>query len=217
MIIRTAVDDENNLALSGVTVRVCSVVDPGCLVPLTEGQTDAAGVATLVLDTGRHVPPLSAFLDYHKDGLQDLVVLFNTPPLVQAPPVFALGGRPGFDGVAVVLHADGHWSDVSTGTTHDPTRAQVLLFLRDCNNELARNDQPLRGVLVVTWPDRDGQTSTTIDHVHGSALAVNLPVTPGAEITRAVAWESSSHRFIGTASFVVRPDTLTITTLVPTP
>jgi hypothetical protein len=217
MIISTAVDDENRGPISGATVRLCSLVDPMCLLPLAEGQTGDAGVATLVLDTSTHVPPLSVFLDYHKDGLQDLVVLFNTPPLVEAPPVFALGGRPGFDGVAVVLHADGHWSDLGTGTTHDPTRAQALVFVRDCNNEPAGRDQELRGVLVVTWLDRDGQTSTTMDLANGSALAANLPVDPSAGITRVVAWEASSQRFIGTANLVVRSDTLTITSLAPTP
>ena len=115
IIIKTAVDDENNVPVSGVTVRACSLADPTCRVPIGSGFTDDTGVAALAA-SDRYVPPLSVFLDYHKQGFQDLVVVFNTPPLVQAP-VFAVGGRTGFDGVAVGLHADGHWSDGSTGTT----------------------------------------------------------------------------------------------------
>jgi hypothetical protein len=216
MTINTAVDDESNIPISGATVRVCSLVDPMCLVPLTSGQTDDTGVAALVVDTAKYVPPLALFLDYHKEGFQDLLVLFNTPPLVQAP-FFVTSGRSDFDGVAIALHADGHWSDASTGTTYDPTRAQVLVLVRDCNDLPAGNSQPLRGLLTVTWPDRDAQTRTAVDAANGSALAVNLPVNPAAGITRVVVFEAASLRFIGTASLAVRPNTLTVTSLVPTP
>src|SRR4029077_5548865 len=131
------------------------LADPSCLVPLATGTTDSAGETSLVVNTFDHVPPLAVFLDYHKEGFQDLLMHYNSPPIVQTPPYAPASSRVNFDGVAVTLQTDGHWSDEVTGTTYDPTRAQVILRLWDCNRLLA-------GGVAVTWRDRDEQTKTLV-------------------------------------------------------
>jgi hypothetical protein len=204
--IKTAVDDDMGTPISGATVRVCSMADPRCLLPLATGTTDSAGETALVVDTYQHVPPLAVFLEYHKQGFQDLLMHYNTPPLIQTPPLTPAGGRLNFDGVAVKLQTDGHWSDDQTGTTYDPTRAQVLLVLFDCNGVWTEG-------VAVTWLDRDEQTKTL---EIGSGV-VNLPVNPATGITRVLLTEPASGRLVGTANLVVRPDTLSFSALVPTP
>jgi hypothetical protein len=188
--------------LAGATVRVCSLSDPKCALPLTTGKTDDSGEATLTIDTSLYRPPLSVFLEYRKQGYMD-TLMHILPPLATD-----------LDVGHVVLwdqKANLETTVANLGARYVPARANLGVSVNDCNG------QPAIKKTALTWLDRDGATLTQ-DYFpfSASARALNFPVN-AAGITRIVARVAETNQLIATANVVVRPNTCTGVTLTPAP
>jgi hypothetical protein len=190
-------------ALSEASVRVCSVADPACALPLAAGITAQDGTVALKIDTSFYKPPLAVFLEYRKPGLQDTLVNLTTPPITADLDV----GRVSLEDEK----SEQEPTALNLGTTYDPTRATVHLLTRDCNL------QPAAKTTTLTWLDRDAAAVSRgyLAYTHG-AIALNLPIN-AAHITRVVARVSDTNQLIGIANVVVRARSNTILRLVPTP
>jgi hypothetical protein len=190
-------------ALAGAIVRVCSIADPKCHLPLAAGTSDGNGAVALQLDTSLHPPPLAVFLEYRKDGFLDTLFHLNTPPVtgdldVGAVPV--LDPKVNTSGFARML-----------GTTYNPARAFVGTRPVDCNGQYATKK------IAMTWLDRDDQTATTPYFAYSdSANGINLPINT-AGVTRIVARVAETNQLIATTSIVVRPRGASLVTLAPAP
>jgi len=187
----------------GVTVRLCSLADPKCGVPLAESITDDGGAAILRVDTSLYPPPLAAFVEHKKGGFMDSLVHVSVPPI---------GGDLDI-GQTKMLDPQVNAAPGASmlGTKYDPTRATVDVLALDCNG------QPAPKGVVVTWLDRDGQTATTPYFVYSkSAHAVNLPVND-AGIVRVVVRVAETNQLVTTANVVVRPGALSLVDAAPAP
>ena len=190
--------------LGDTTVRVCSLADPKCALPLAHGTTDDSGAVTLNVDTSLYPPPLSVFIEYKRDGYLDLLV--QTPDTSPLSGDISLSNVPLFDQRSQIAP-----TALRFGTTYDPTRAFVDVRSRDCNGQLATKKT------TITWLDRDDKTvSVPYFPYSGGATAVNVPINP-ASVTRVVAHVSETNQLIGTASVLVRPHAVTYLNLAPTP
>lgn len=189
--------------LPGATVRLCSLADPKCRLPLAESITDADGGAILRVDTSLHPTPLAAFIEHKKSGYLDTLAHVNVPPIggdldigltkLLDPKVNAAPG-------AAML-----------GTKFDPMRATVDVLALDCNGQPAPKD------VVVTWLDRDDQTATTPYFVYSkSAHAINVPVND-AGLVRIVTRVAETNQLVTTANVVVRPGALSLVSVAPAP
>ncbi len=189
--------------LAGTSVRVCSLADPGCELPLASSVSDATGGVSLSIYTGIYPPPLSVFLEYRKQGYREVLVHLNTPPLSGD---FDAGRMDLLDPQVNVAAAVSMF-----GTPVDQTRAWVSVLPTDCNG------LPATRKLSLTWLDRDDQTVTIPYFAYsGETSAMNLPIN-GAAITRVVARVSETNQLVATTHLVVRPGVDSITHLVPTP
>ncbi len=190
--------------LPGTSVRVCSVADPRCALPLAHGTTDETGEVTLNIDTSLYPPPLPVFLEYRREGYLDLLVqTASTSPLSAD---IDLNNIPLDDQKSQIGP-----TALRFGTTYDPTRAYVDVRPLDCNGQLATKKA------TVTWLDRDDRTVSVPYFVYsGGATAVNLPIS-AASVTRVVARVSETNQLIGMATAVVRARAVTYLALAPTP
>jgi Protein kinase domain len=189
--------------LAGVSVRVCSLADPGCELPLASSTSDLTGAVSASIDTALYPPPLSVYLEYRKQGYREVLVHLNTPPLSGD---IDLGRMDLLDPQVNVAPADSTF-----GTTDDPTRAGASVLPMDCNG------LPAAKKLTLTWLDRDDQTLTSAYFAYtGDASAMNLPIN-GAALTRLVARVTETNQLVATTHLVVRPGVDSITRLVPTP
>jgi hypothetical protein len=190
--------------IAGATVRVCSLADPTCAIPLTAGKTDDKGALTLSIDASSYRPPLSVFFEYHKEGgrYQDTLEHFNTPLTVDTD----LGHTVVYD-----EKANQEPRAAEFGAVYDPTRAMVDVLPIDCNGRPATKEVEL------TWLDRDAKTVVRpyFGYSRG-AIAVNLPVN-AAGVTRIVARVAATHQLIATATVAVRPRAETCVFLAPSP
>jgi hypothetical protein len=189
--------------LAGATVRVCSLADPKCGLPLAGSVTDNSGAATLRVDTSLFPPPLAVFLEYKKAGYLDTLADLNMPPLgsdVDIGSMPLLDPKVNVGALASML-----------STKYDPTRAHVAMKVVDCNG------QPATKSVVVTWLDRDDQTATTPYFAFtGAAHAINLPIN-AAGITRIVTRVAESNQLVATSNVVVRPGADSFASAAPTP
>jgi hypothetical protein len=190
--------------VADATVRLCSLADPNCDLPLAHGATDDGGAVTLDVDTSLYPPPLSVFLEYRKEGYLDTLLLaLSTPPLstdVDVPNIPLLDQKSNIEPTASRF-----------GTTYDPLRAYVDVRPLDCNGQMATKRA------TVTWLDRDDKTaSVAYFHYSGGATALNLPLNP-AKVTRVVARVAGTGQLIGMAYVPVRARAVSLLTLAPTP
>lgn len=189
--------------VAGATVRVCSLADPKCGLPLAAGTTDDHGGVTLELDTSLYNPPLSIFLELRKDGFEDTLLNLSTPPLSVDLDV----GRV----VLLDLKTNQEPTASQFGTTYDSTRATADVHVSDCDGRPAAKETAL------TWLDRDEKTVTRPYFAYtGGAIAINLPVS-AAGLTRIVARVAATDRLVAVASVVVRPKANTEVRLAPAP
>ncbi len=189
--------------LAGVSVRVCSLADPDCELPLSSGTSDASGAVSSNIDTAIYPPPLSVFLEYRKEGYREVLVHLNTPPISSDLDV---GRMDLLDPQVNIASAASMF-----GTPVDPTRAWASVVPTDCNG------LPATKKLTLTWLDRDNQTVTIPYFAYtGDTSAMNLPIN-GAALTRIVARLSETNQLVATTHLVVRPGVDSITQLVPTP
>ena len=191
-------------ANAGVHVRVCSIADPDCRVELASGDTDTSGNVALTFDPQR--TPAPVFLEFHKDGWLDHLLMLNTPPL-------------SYDFDVGVVHMDQRMDAdriaADLGASYDPTLALVKLSVSDCNL------RPGTGI-ELEW-DHPG-AATIVPFGEWNALAVNLPVPPNRMIrvvarrTPAVSQDGGTAPIIATANLVVRAGAVTLAPFVtPTP
>jgi hypothetical protein len=187
----------------GATVRLCSVADPKCGLPLAAGISDDSGAVTLKVDTSVHGYPLAVFVEYKKAGYLDTLFHLNTPPLgadVDIGSMSLLDPKVNVGAFASML-----------GTRYDPMRAHTGVRAYDCNGQLATKD------VVVTWLDRDDQTATTpYFNYTGAAHAINLPINT-AGITRVVTRLAATNQLVATTNLVVRPGAASFVNPVPAP
>jgi hypothetical protein len=189
--------------LAGTTVRLCSLADPKCSLPVARSITDDSGAATLKVDTSLYPPPLAVFLEYKKAGYLDTLAHLNMPPLGGD---LDMGSMPLLD---PKVNAGAFASML--GTKYDPTRAHIGVKVTDCNG------QPATKNVVVTWLDRDEQTATTPYFAYtGAAHAINLPIN-AAGITRIVTRVTETNQLVATTNVVVRPGAASVVGAAPTP
>jgi serine/threonine-protein kinase len=189
--------------LAGATVRICSIADPKCDLPLAAGTADGNGAVSLNVDTSLYPPPLAVFLEAKKDGYVDTLLQLNMPPVsgdLDVGHTTLLDPKVNVGGYASML-----------GTTYDPARGHVQVDPIDCNGQHATKQ------IAVTWLDRDDRTATTPFFVYsGAAGAINLPIN-AAGVTRIAVRVAETNQLIATTSVVVRPNALTWVSLAPTP
>jgi hypothetical protein len=200
----------------GETVKACDKLDYTCANPIQSMTADSDGLVTLTVPAG-----LSGF-----DGYLDVSggkVAGNGATLFPAiwypvPFVVADGWRgrtqlPSTDEVALLTAA--------TGTTADPTRAQVAMNAVDCNFGPAAGvsfiadsaDQAtvayylVGGVPVITATKTDQS---------GIGAFLNLPTVAPARLSviRAVSGEAGGKN-MGSLTFILRPGTLTTSSTFP--
>lgn len=189
--------------LAGVSVRVCSLADPGCELPLASSTSDPTGAVSSSIDTAIYPPPLSVYLEYRKQGYREVLLHLNTPPVSGD---LDLGRMDLLDPQVNVAAAASMFS-----TPVDPTRAWASVVPTDCNG------LPATKKLTLTWLDRDDQTVALPYFAYtGDTSAMNLPIN-GAALTRIVARVTETHQLVATTHLVVRPGVDSITQLVPTP
>jgi hypothetical protein len=189
--------------VAGASVRICSLVDPSCALPLTAATTDDNGRATLNLETSLYRPPLSVFIEYRKPGFEDTLVQLNMPPVTADADV----------GRVELLDEKSEQEPTAAGfgATYDPTRATVDVYASDCNG------QPASKKVALTWLDRDDATVTRgYSGYTGAPFVMNLPVG-AAKLTRIVARVPETNQLIATASVVIRPRSNTEIRLSPAP
>jgi hypothetical protein len=132
-------DGPGGSPIAGASVKVCSLGDPSCSLPLAAGATDGGGTAALQIDTSLYRPPSAVFVEYAKTGFEDALVYFNTPLAADLDL-----GRVQFlneDNQVTTAH--------ELGTSYDPKRATVDVYPVDCNGQSAT-----LGV-ALTWLDRE--------------------------------------------------------------
>jgi serine/threonine-protein kinase len=189
--------------LAGTRVRLCSVADPKCALPLASTVADDSGAVILKIDTSIHPPPLSVFLEFRKEGYLDNLVPLTSPPVsgdLDVGPHFLLQRTVNVSGAATQL-----------GTTYDPSRAFVNIHPLDCNGQVATKE------VAVTWLDRDGRTSTTDYFGYArSAMAINVPIN-SAGLTRIVARVADTKQLVVATGVVVRAGAVTHAELAPAP
>lgn len=139
----------------GVRVRVCSLADPHCDAELQRAVSGQDGRVSMVINTQKR--PLSVYLEFHKEGFLDDLVLLNTPPLSSD-----------FDVGAVIMDTRESVDQIADqiGTRYDPALALVKLTVFDCNLRPSVDidlDWSNRGMAV------DGQSESNL-------YTVNLPV-----------------------------------------
>ncbi len=189
--------------LPGTSVRLCSLADPGCDLPLAASTADASGAVTLNVDTTLYPPPLAVFLEYKKDGYLDSLANLATPPIsldLDLGPIPLLHPKVNVAGFASML-----------GTTYDPARAHIMMRPFDCNG------QPAADKVAVTWLDRDDLTASTPYFAYlGTAGAINLPIN-AARLTRVAVRVTETNQLVAMTSVVVRPGAVTFMGPVPAP
>jgi len=192
---------------AGVHVRVCSIADPRCINELTSGDTDQSGNVKLTVST--QGDPASVYLELHKDGWLDALLMLDTPPLSYNFDVGAVA----MDKLADVVGAA---SRAAPPATYDPTLAVVKLRVSNCNLQSSPG-------IDLTWTDRGAAAIVPVDM--NEWLAMNLPV-PSNGTTRVVArridptasQDAGTGPFIASINLVVRPGAITLAPFVsPTP
>ncbi len=176
--------------LAGTIVRLCSLADPKCDLPLAGSTADGSGAVILKVDTSLYPPPLAAYLEYRKAGYLDTLAHLNMPPIwgdQDLGPMVLLDPKVNVAAFASML-----------GTTYDPSRAVMGVFPVDCNG------QPATKTVTVTWLDRDDRTASTPYFAYtGGAHAVNLPIN-AAGITRIVTRVAETNQLVSATNAVVR-------------
>jgi hypothetical protein len=192
---------------AGVHVRVCSIADPRCVAELTSGDTDQNGSVQLTVSTQGN--PASVYLELHKDGWLDDLLLLDTPPLSY-----------NFDVGAVAMDTLADVATIAANTappaTYDPTLAVVKLRVSNCNLQSSPG-------IDLTWADPGAATIAPGEM--NEWVALNLPV-PANGTTRVVArradptasQDAGTAAFIASVSLIVRPGAITLAPFVaPTP
>jgi hypothetical protein len=191
-------------ANAGVHVRVCSIADPQCTNELSSGDTDQNGNVKLTVST--HGDPVSVYLELHKDGWLDDLLILDTPPLSYNFDVGAVA----MDKLADVVGAA---SRVEPPVTYDPALAVVKIRVSNCNLQSSPG-------IDLTWTDQGAAAIAPIDV--NEWVAMNLPVTSNST-TRVVArrtdpQDAGTGPFIASVNLVVRPGAITLALFVtPTP
>lgn len=194
-------------ANAGVHVRVCSMADPQCLSELTHGDTDQSGIVKLTVPTLGD--PASVYLELHKDGWVEDLLLLDTPPLSFDFDVGSVAMDKLVDVVAIA-------SNIAPPATYDPTLALVKLRVSDCNLQASPG-------IDLTWTDQ-GTATIASDDIN-QWVALNLPV-PSNGTTRVVARRTAPTTsadagpgpLIASVNLVVRPGAITLALFVtPTP
>jgi len=185
---------------AGVEVRVCSTADPECRAELVAGVSDEEGRVQLTLPTGGI--PQAVYLEFHKPGWLDTLLMLNTPPLSYD-----------FDVGEVRMDQPDDIREIDLGVTYEPTLAVAKLRVSDCNL------QPSTGISL-DWADRGEAVIETYQGRDWDAFAMNLPV-PANGITRVTARlppAPETGPLIAVAYLVVRKGTITLAPFVtPTP
>jgi hypothetical protein len=183
-----------------VRVRVCSFADTNCDAELARGNTAHDGTVSLMVAT--QGKPLSVFLEFHKDGWLDDLLLLNTPPLSYDFDV----GVVDMDTLESVQQLA-----IDSQTTYDPSLAIVKLTINDCNLRPSR-------AIDLSWADQGAAAIHQTDRTGWSAIAVNLPVSK-TRTTRLVArLKEPAPAIIAAANLVVRENAVTLAPFVtPTP
>jgi hypothetical protein len=200
----------NAQTIAGAHVRVCSMADPECKAELTSGDSDQAGKVALTLPL--QGTPASVYLEFHKDGWQDDLLLLNTPPLSYDFDVGVVKMDTPADLAAI--------ANLPLMTTYDPSLAVVKLRVSNCNLQLSPG-------VEVSWDNPQGATIGSFDLLEWTVVAMNLPV-PGNETTRVVArlmdpnpaalQDAGTGPFIASVDIVVRAGAVTLAPfVVPTP
>ena len=200
--------------IAGVRVRVCSIADPECKAELAHGDSDASGNVNLMLSpqgssSSTQLTPVSVFLEFHKEGLLDSLLLLNTPPLSYDfdVGVVKMDTREEIDTIA----------STALMTSRDSSLGVVKLRISDCNLQASTG-------IDVTWDDPQGATIGLFDMSEWNVVAVNLPI-PANETTRVVArrapgtlQNAGTGSFIASVNLVVRKGAITLAPFVtPTP
>jgi hypothetical protein len=198
-------------AIAGVHVRVCSMADPECKAELTHGDSDQNGKVTLMLPLQE--TPASVYLEFHKEGWQDDLLLLNTPPLSYD-----------FDVGDVKMETLGELATIASNipflTTYDPNLAVVKLRVSNCNLQSSAG-------VEVFWDNTQGATIGAFDQSEWNIVAMNLPI-PANDATRVVArlmdsnpavpQDAGTGPLIASVNLVVRPGAVTLAPFVtPTP
>jgi hypothetical protein len=215
----------------GVRVRVCSIADTNCDAELTSGTSGLDGSVSLRINTAINgqTKPQSVFLEFHKVGFLDNLLMLNTPPLSYDfnVGIVNMDTRESVDQIARDIA-----TLLNTNTTYDPNLAFVKLQVSNCNL------RPAPGI-DLGWADQGGAVIASAPG--GSDMyTVNLPVpdvrrtgdaaSSAGGLTRVVArlkepdpvkpmsLDAETHRIIAVANMVVRPGAITLAPFVtPTP
>jgi hypothetical protein len=197
--------------IAGVHVRVCSMADPECKAELTHGDSDQNGKVTLML--ALQGTPASVYLEFHKEGWQDDLLLLNTPPLSYD-----------FDVGDVKMETLGELATIASNipfvTTYDPSLAVAKIRVSNCNLQSSAG-------VEVFWDNLQGATIGSFDLSEWNVVAMNLPI-PANDTTRVVArlkdpnpaapQDAGTGPFIASVNLVVRPGAVTLAPFVtPTP
>jgi hypothetical protein len=193
-----------------VRVRVCSIADTNCDAPLASGTSLPDGSVNLRISSGGR--PLSVFLEFHKDGWLDDLLLLNTPPLSYNfdVGVVDMERRKDVDGVA---------ANPDFNTAYDPSLAVVKLRIGDCHLRQGTG-------IDLSWAGPAGAVIVPLFNMtKWDAIAINLPI-PETRMVRVVARlknpataaSSDAEPIIASANMVVRPGAITLAPFVtPTP
>jgi hypothetical protein len=189
---------------AGLTVRLCALLDFGCVNPLPLDPPDADGNVLFELRAD-----FEAFLEI--DGMDLMPTRAHLPvtPVV-IPPKEKI--------IRAVTTAEFQQLVDASGQTYDPTRGIAVMLTVDCNDDRAAGVQ-------LSTEDAD---ATTVDYYfknqipifnatqtddQGAGGWVNLPT--GLVSGRATL--ASSLTAIGSASFNSRPGTISYVPIGPTP
>ncbi len=220
----TFVDFSSEEPFVGSVVKACDKLDYTCSSPIDQSTTDTTGLVTL------SVPPGLAGFDGYLDvtggevantgsdagGDAGVSVLF--PSIWYPVPFVVADGWRGrtlliSEGEAVAITA-------ATGTSPDPMRGHVLLNAADCLFT------PAPGVSF-TLDSADSQTvsyyliggvpvtSAKATDASGIGAFLNVPTTAPDRLVVASAFSSGADKSMGSLTFIVRPGTVTTSSLFP--
>jgi hypothetical protein len=194
-----------------VRVRVCSVADPECLSELATGNSDQSGNVALPFMTQKS--PAAVFLEVHKDGWLDDLVMLNTPPL-------------SYDFDVGIIHMEARQDveqiaqDLKTApvTIYDSNLALMKLRVSDCNLQRSSG-------IELTWAGQGNATIVPLGNTSDwNAVVMNLPV-PANQTIRVVARKApptsvdgATPQVVASINLVVRGGAITLAPFVtPTP
>ncbi len=198
--------------LGGVRVRVCSVADPQCLSALASADSDERGNVALTLNSQNS--PAAVYLELHKDGYLDDLLMLNTPPLSSHFDVGVVHMETPADVDQIARNLN-----TTPATIYNPSLAVVKVRVGNCNLQRSAG-------IDLTWAGQGGATIVPLDNSQWDAIAMNMPI-PTNETIRVVARKSTStstspntstEPLVASVNLIVRPAAVTLAPFVtPTP